>query len=191
MGRTMSKPCEGRNIYRDLCETLSESFQIGKPKSFDHGKIGSFLLLSKMYHIYKQARDQIDKEYESVNYHHLSGISWHRANLYYDLMDSALAIYLHNTLRFQLADLWGNRKFTPYNIPPLSYLLFVCDNLVEWDKPSVDDQTTLKPDDVEIESIADEETIVKFKKQKPLKNSIKDDFLQVIDEHFIRFKIVS
>ena len=109
-----------------LDEMFQESFKIGNEKTFDHGKFSSFILLHEMHNLYTKGREGRTT----------STTSFHRPNFYYDIMDSAVAIYMHNPLKwFKLYDKWGT--YTPLIIPPLSYLLALCDQLVEWDKPEI------------------------------------------------------
>lgn len=176
-GKSLGKDYE---IFSILQKTLDDSFRIGVEKSFDHGKIGSFIFLHEIRTAYIIGRKERERD---------ERISWHRANVYFDLMDSAIAIYLHNTLRFQLLRDWG--KYNPIKIPPLSYLLTLCDLLVEWDKPPIGygrDNDEIQPDKITIISKADKEILVTYEGNKIIAEDVKNKITKMFD-NFIEIKI--
>lgn len=163
------------DIFRNECEfesyvltqlekTFAASFRVFDDKSFDHGKIGAFVFLHEMHALYAEKR----KNYGVIQ----GSISWHRANLYVDLMDAAVAIYMHNTLRFQrhLLGVSKETTYTPQNLPPLTYLLMLCDLLVEWDKPQLGSEKSekgeLKSSEVKIDVDDDKKVTFWFPDEK-------------------------
>jgi len=168
-------------IFEILQKTLDDSFNVGVEKSFDHGKIGAFIFLHEIRTTYLIGRKDRNRT---------PGISWHRANVYFDMMDAATAIYLHNSLRFQLLHVWG--KYTPEKIPPLSYLLTLCDLLVEWDKPPIgygSDTEEIRPEQITIESIVDEGIIVKYNGKKDIADGVNKKIEKMFDPDFIEIRI--
>jgi len=138
IARSCNVMASASRVRAEMAKTFDRTCRAGDPLSFDHGKIGALLLMHELRSAYEGQRATYDAE--TANVSALSHLSWHRANIYYEGIDAATAIYLHNTLRFELDASWG--PFSPLNVPPLSYLLFLCDLLVEWDKQDLGRRTT-------------------------------------------------
>jgi hypothetical protein len=179
----LNKWGDKQNVFSRIESTFNSSFIPGLEKTFDHGKIGSFIMLHEIRTYYQIGRMDRNRSDE---------ISWHRANIYYEIMDSALAIYLHNTLRFQLNkgnNSWGLHN--PLNIPPLSYLLTLCDIIVEWDKEQIgfgDSSVTLRPEEVDIQH-PDNNTIKIFFESEEFAKKVKKIITGLIDPKFVKFEI--
>ena len=172
-----------QEVFNIIRSTFEKSFNVGLEKTFDHGKIGSFIMLHEIRTYYQIGR---------MDRHRTSNISWHRANLQYEVMDSALAIYLHNTLRFQLNsknNKWGKHNLD--NIPPLSYLLTLCDIIVEWDKEQIgyeNNTEQLNPEGIEIEHENDEKIIICFD-SKEFADKVRKIINELFDPSRIKFEI--
>jgi hypothetical protein len=80
-------------------------------------------------------------------------LNWNRDLFYRDLMDAVLAVFLHNIVPWMSADELKNCGWcSPNDYPALTYLLLLCDVLVEWDKPKAHDgNPPMRGSDVRLE----------------------------------------
>lgn len=172
-----------------LNRTMNESFQVGGEKTFDHGKLSAFMLMHEIRNVFELNRNNKDATMLKIEMEQMR-ISWQRAIVYLEVVDAATAIYLHNTLRFQLADKWA--PYSPFNIPPLSYLLMLCDFLVEWDKPQKGYQPDRNNVDAHAVSIAinnGTEISLAYKDQKKIVEDLKGKINKLFDKSKISIKV--
>jgi hypothetical protein len=81
----------------------------------DHGAFSSFILLKCVYELYKD------------------NPNWNIDDFYYEVVDSATAIFLHIAYKYaDLAEIFGNGKFEYDSPNPLGFLLFLSDSVCEW-----------------------------------------------------------
>lgn len=172
-------PTKDGKVIRWLRKIFDEAFVTGRDITFDHGKISSFLLLHEVQNSYVNGR---------VN-HAGGNLSWDRANVYYDLMDSALAIFLHNTIRFQ--PLVPGKKYRIGQIPALTYLLAICDLIVEWERPSQgrSDKRGVEPRRVTISSDPDRQTAVRYEDFTDIADDVRRKIIDTFDQSFLAFRI--
>lgn len=122
-------------IHGYLCSNLEDG-------RVDHGVISALILLKRVHELYEKKPDLSVEDY------------------YYEVVDSATAIFLHNTYRYSnfLKDIFGNGKYR-YDYPsPLGYLLYLTDSFCEFMRMGTDDSDlfSLKISDKQIEFIVDE-----------------------------------
>jgi hypothetical protein len=170
-------------IFKTLCNTFNSSFQVGIENTYDHGKIGSFIFLHEIRTHYQIARLHISS----------SGVrnSWHRANIYYEILDASLAIYLHNTLRFQLNKGFCG-KYSPHNVPPLAFLLTICDIIVEWDKEQIgygNNDKSLDPEGINIIHDNDSQITIVYDSKKHA-DKVKSIIEDLFDDKLIKLVII-
>lgn len=90
---------------------ISDGLAAGR---IDHGVFSSFIVLKKIYDLYLKN-------------------DWDIWDYYYEVVDSATAIFLHNSyVHSELRNIYRSGKFN-YDYPSsLGYLLFLTDSLCEW-----------------------------------------------------------
>jgi len=112
---TMDKS-KSRISYPTLLDYLTSyiynSLDSGK---IDHGIFTAIIVLNRVHKLYSD------------------NPSWDIKDFYYEVVDSATAIFLHNVCKYSgIKDFWRNGTYH-YDFPsPLGYLLFVTDTLCEW-----------------------------------------------------------
>jgi hypothetical protein len=80
----------------------------------DHGAFSAFVLLKLVHDLYEKS-------------------DWDIRNFYYEVVDSATAIFLHNAYKYSmLRDIYGEGKYKYDSPSPLGYLLYFCDSICEW-----------------------------------------------------------
>lgn len=91
---------------------------------FDHGIFSSLIVIKRIHELYLRKHD------------------WNVLDFYFEVIDSATAIFLHNFYRFSnLKRLLQSIKFNHQFPNPLGYLLCLCDTLCEWNRNRIDDKT--------------------------------------------------
>ncbi|MEW6671829.1 MAG: hypothetical protein AB1427_08995 [Thermodesulfobacteriota bacterium] len=104
-------PVTFETLHDVLKRYLKNNLAIGR---IDHGVFSSFIVLRKIHQLYLKN-------------------NWDIWNYYYEVVDAATAIFLHNSYAHsELKNIYRNGKFN-YDYPsPLGYLLFLADSLCEW-----------------------------------------------------------
>lgn len=107
------------NLYCHLNDEISSGLKSGK---IDHGIFSSLIILKRIYELYEKNDD------------------WPVYDFYYEVVDSATAIFLHNF--YQYSDLNNILNYDEFNYDkpsPLGYLLALCDEMCEWDRNKQND----------------------------------------------------
>ena len=109
--RLRNSPITYETLLEFLKKYLGDNLSIGR---IDHGVFSSLLILKRIHELYKKK-------------------NWNIWDYYYEVIDSATAIFLHNSYRHsELRNIFGDGKFQ-YDYPsPLGYLLYLSDTLCEW-----------------------------------------------------------
>lgn len=90
---------------------------------FDHGIFSSLIVIKRIHELYWKKED------------------WNVFDFYFEVIDSATAIFLHNFYKFSnLKSLLESTKFNHHFPSPLGYLLCLCDTLCEWNRSNIDDK---------------------------------------------------
>jgi hypothetical protein len=91
----------------------------------DHGVFSALIVLKRIHELYEE------------------NVKWNTKDFYYEAVDSATAIFLHNIYRFtDLKQIFGQGKYH-YKFPsPLGYLLYVCDVMCEWSRKDHDERNS-------------------------------------------------
>lgn len=112
-----------KNISFDTLQKYIENDleQLLKKGHIDHGIFSALYILHYTHSIINDATEINSSSDTSPDY------------FYYEIVDSATAIFLHNYYKYSRLRFWfGNGKYL-YDSPcPLGYLLFLCDTLAEW-----------------------------------------------------------
>jgi hypothetical protein len=109
--RLRNSPITYDTLHEFLKKYLIDNLSIGR---IDHGVFSSLIILKRIHELYKKN-------------------SWDIWDYYYEVIDAATAIFLHNSYRYSgLNNIFGNGKFQ-YDYPSaLGYLLYLSDSLCEW-----------------------------------------------------------
>jgi len=109
--RLWNSPITYETLLDFIKNFLEKNLTIGR---IDHGIFSSLLILKRIHELYKKK-------------------NWDIWDFYYEVIDSATAIFLHNSYRHsELKNIFGNGKFN-YDYPSsLGYLLYLSDTLCEW-----------------------------------------------------------
>ncbi|MFW6016800.1 MAG: hypothetical protein ACOCRK_10215 [bacterium] len=108
---------EELNSY--LNKEIQSGFVAGK---IDHGIFSSLIMLRRIYELYERNND------------------WDVHDFYYEVVDSATAIFLHNFHKYSnINNLLGYQKFNYDGPSSLGYLLTLCDEMCEWDRDNQND----------------------------------------------------
>lgn len=110
--RIKNSPITYETLLGIVGKYLSDNLAIGR---IDHGVFSSFIILKRIHELYRK-NDR-----------------WDIWDYYYEVVDAATAIFLHNSYRYsELKEIFGNGKFR-YDYPSaLGYLLYLADTLCEW-----------------------------------------------------------
>jgi hypothetical protein len=176
-----------------LASMMLESLQVALSKgSIDHGTFSALLMLRLINNelrrkleasnndgslVYDNPERKISEDY------HVSAAEY----FYIECVDAASAIYLHNAKR--MLKFFQERKLD-YEAHPFAWLLLLCDQLQEWERPSggtADTKERLLPDDDYKINIDDEPTIIiEFpEKTMEIRNEV-DGHLTMFGKSFIR-----
>jgi hypothetical protein len=109
--RLRNAPITYETLLEVLEKHISDNLAIGR---IDHGIFSSFIILKRVHELYKKHE-------------------WNIWDYYYEVVDAATAIFLHNSYRYsELKNIFGDGKFH-YDYPSsLGYLLYLSDTLCEW-----------------------------------------------------------
>jgi hypothetical protein len=104
-----------RITYETLLDIIDRYFESNlKRGRIDHGAFSAIILLNRLHNLYEHK-------------------GWPIEGFYYEVVDAATAIFLHNSYRHSsLKELFGNGVFRYDSPSPLGYLLYLCDSLCEW-----------------------------------------------------------
>lgn len=106
-----SSPITYETLLDLMVINLKESLKIGR---IDHGIFSALVMLNRIHKLYEQSED------------------WNIRDFYFEVVDAATAIFLHNTYRRSLKNIFGNGQFR-YDYPSsLGFLLYLCDTFCEW-----------------------------------------------------------
>ena len=124
-------------LARTMTAWLEDELQQGR---VDHGVFSALLMLRRINHemVNRLGDRRLDRElvFDNANRrvtveHASSALEY----FYIECVDAAAAVYLHNTLTY--INLFGQRP-VDYREHPMAWLLFLCDQLQEWLRPSGD-----------------------------------------------------
>jgi hypothetical protein len=104
-----------RISYDTLLKIIEKYYESNLKKGrIDHGAFSAVLILNRIHNLYE------------LN-------DWPTEDFYYEIVDAATAIFLHNAYRYSpLKQLFGD-GVSKYDSPSsLGYLLYLCDSLCEW-----------------------------------------------------------
>lgn len=104
-----------RISYDTLLKIIDKYFESNLKKGrIDHGAFSAMILLNRIHNLYEHN-------------------NWPTEDFYYEVVDAATAIFLHNAYRYSpLKQLFGNGVFKYDSPSSLGYLLYLCDSLCEW-----------------------------------------------------------
>lgn len=157
------------NAIPELSLTDYMTYQYGNPLErgvyYDHGIISSLIFLRLMYEEYERRRPSPISHFGSTR------VIWHRSFLDTSLLQSAVAIALHNIERYEeaLEEVATDVRIFNLESRALSYLLKAADTLQEWDKPQAREETLteeLEPTTMLISFINDRIVIRNFPPEK-------------------------
>jgi hypothetical protein len=142
---------EDKNLLEQLDVAISEisvsnyrKYQCNNPfKSsvyYDHGLISSLIFLRLMNEEFQRHENNPVTRVESTS------IIWHKSFLVGSILQTAIAIALHNLNQYEQALTRTAREVTifDFNGRALSWLLKVSDILQEWDKPEAQEGIMVK-----------------------------------------------
>jgi hypothetical protein len=124
-------------LARIMTAWLESELQAGR---VDHGVFSSLLMLRRINHelVNRLGHRRLDR---NLNYdnpgrritqqHSASAVEF----FYVECVDAAAAVYLHNSMTY--IDFFGQRR-VDFRDHPVAWLLFLCDQLQEWLRPSGD-----------------------------------------------------
>jgi hypothetical protein len=161
---------EDKNLLEQLDSAISDisvssymKYQYDNPFKdsvyYDHGLISSLIFLRLMNEEYARHR------YNPVSYVESTTIIWHESFLVGSILQTAIAIALHNLDQHKeaLQKVGTGGYIFDLEQNPLSWLLKVSDTLQEWDKPPADEEIMakkIKPTDICI-SFSNNKIVVK------------------------------
>jgi hypothetical protein len=104
-----------RISYDTLLKIIEKYYESNLKKGrIDHGAFSAVILLNRIHNL-----DELK--------------DWPTEDFYYEIVDAATAIFLHNAYRYSpLRQLFGEGIFKYDSPSSLGYLLYLCDSLCEW-----------------------------------------------------------
>ncbi len=104
-----------RISYDTLLKIIEKYYESNLKKGrIDHGAFSAVILLNRIHNLYEHK-------------------NWPTEDFYYEIVDAATAIFLHNAYRYSLLkQLFGDGVFRYDSPSSLGYLLYLCDSLCEW-----------------------------------------------------------
>ena len=106
-----SSPITYETLLNLLKRYMKTNLNIGR---IDHGVFSALILLKRIHNLYQNNK-------------------WNIRDFYYEVVDSATAIFLHNSYRFSdMIQIFGGGKYKFDHPSSLGFLLYLCDTLCEW-----------------------------------------------------------